>query len=160
MKRVIACIVALTAVVALSGCFPGPEAVTPSTPSAPVTDTAPETETLSEPHGTWELSAGLPENTPSDLPLPTDRWIEGRSAPFTASGGMVELWVTADEVDEVIAELEHAGWTFGETTKGISVESQVAFDADQTKSLYVGFRPEDSDRDAQLTVTYTADLPG
>jgi len=162
MKRSIAGFVALTAVLALSGCVAVPEVAAPSTAPFPASSTAPETEAASEPHGTWQLSPGLPDGIPADLPLPADRWIEDRSTPFDDSDsvGMVELWVTADEVDEVILELEGAGWIFGEPTEGAFGWSQVAFKDDQTKSLNIGFRPEDSERDSQLTVTYTAGLPG
>ncbi|HCS59932.1 MAG TPA: hypothetical protein DIW46_00825 [Microbacterium sp.] len=160
MKRFVAAGVALSMMAVLSGCTPDTEAVVPSDRPIAQSTVAPTTEMQSEPHGTWTLSQGLPENLPDELVLPEDRWIEDRSTAFDDSGGMVELWVSEEEVDNVIARLEKAGWVFGEARSGSAGRfSFGAFNADQTESLYVGFRPEDSERDSQLTVTYTADLP-
>lgn len=144
----------------LAGCTPATEAMTPGDQPSAESTVAPTAEMQSEPHGTWTLGPGLPENLPDELVLPEDRWIEERSTVFDDAGGMVELWVSEAEVEDVVAGLEEAGWVFGEAQSGSAGRfSFTAFNADQTESLYVGFRPEDSDRDSQLTVTYTADLP-
>lgn len=115
-------------------------------------------ETLSRPHGTWSLSDGLPEGLPEYVPLPKDRWIEEKSTEVDQTGGMIELWVEAHEVDAIISEFEAAGWTFGEPSGSGGMRVYAAFTADMSESLYFGFRPEQHDRDAQLTVTWTPGL--
>jgi hypothetical protein len=158
MRRIVAAVTLCCALVTISACSPTPASVAPSespTSSAPGPESAAE---RSQPHGTWELSPGLPDGLPTQLVLPEGRWIEERSTELDASGILIELWVESQELDVVLADLAEAGWLISEDADSPRPDgrrSYVAFNAEQTESLAIRFQPEEDARDAQLTVTFT-----
>jgi hypothetical protein len=142
----------------VSACSPTPVAVAPFEPPTSSAHSPESAVERSQPNGTWELSPGLPEGLPSELVLPEDRWIEERSTELDASGILIELWVESHELDAAMADLTDAGWLISEDADSPRPDgrrSYVAFNAEQTESLAIKFRPEEEARDAQLTVTFT-----
>lgn len=159
--RFVTAAVGLSAVLMLGAC--ATPAVAPAlevTVPTPVESPEPAFENRSEPFGSWKLEPGIPENTPADVPFPEDRWIEESSVAFDDEGGMIDLWVTADEFDRVIRVFEDAGWVFGERSENAGRVTVVAFDAEQDRALNFIFNPERDDRDSRLTVTYVASVRG
>lgn len=127
-------------------------------PSAtPITSEIATTETaLSKPLGSWELKTGVPTNMPADLPVPEGRWLDS-STPFTSDGGMVDLWVSPDEMEAWRDRLKGEGWKFSEPDRLKSPDRIIytAYKDKTTRSLYFGYTYASKTWDARLTITYT-----
>ena len=83
---------------------------------------------LSEPNGTHTLLGGTPPGLPAAIPAPLGRWIEDSPRIDESDEGIeqyfVWFWMTAEEVDRLVAEFESQGWTVdadGETSRGRSI---------------------------------------
>ncbi|WP_347108005.1 hypothetical protein AAHB33_13955 [Paenarthrobacter sp. S56] len=130
----------------------------PETTDAPTTSgTATSEPRLSKPLGSWELNQGVPKNMPTDLPVPEDRWLDSSTNPFDSVGGMVDLWVSPDEMETLRHRLMSEGWKFVEPDR-LQDPERIIYTAskDNTiRGLYFGYTYASESRDAQLTITYT-----
>lgn len=142
--------------IALTGCAMTP-AAHPGTTAAPTpSGVIPSEPALSKPLGSWELNQGVPKNMPTDLPIPQGRWLDS-STPFDSDGGMVDLWVSPDEMETLRYRLKSEGWKFGEPDRLKNPDRIIytAFKDKTTRGLYFGYTYASKTWDAQLTITYT-----
>jgi len=154
----------IAAALMLTGCSTAddhPPSQPPQSSTDPAQDPSPSTATakLSKPLGSWQLAAGIPAGTPTDLPFPKDRWIADSSVAFDNEGGMIDLWVTNVEFEQVLLDFKDAGWEFGERSESSGRTNIVGYRDGQTRAVNIMYTAENTDRDARLTVTYVASLP-
>lgn len=162
MIRELGAAVVVVAMLALGAGCTGADGPAPETPGPSVGATESSSESaqnVSKPLGSWDLSPGVPENTPEDLPIPRDRWIEDSSVPFDAEGGMIDFWVTPTEFEQILLDFKAAGWEFGERSANSRRTSLVGYTDELKRSVNIAFVEENDDLDSKLTITYVAALP-